>query len=194
MRKLYVMDELDSVSADELTAAIDSLPQWRREKAVRFKFEQGKKECAFSYLLLCRGLDEMYGIKDKPMFEYGQHGKPVIAGRQDIHFNFSHCKNAIACVLSDKDVGVDVERVGRFNDDLARYVLSDDEYNCVVSSSAPDQEFTKYWTMKEALLKLTGDGLTDDVKSVLSKYSNVVFETNVNKEKGYVLSIAEYVD
>lgn len=192
MREVYVIDNLDTISPKELAAAIESLPEWRREKALRYKFEQGRKECAYAYLLLCRGLREVYGIDEMPLFEYGEHGKPSIAGHPEIFFNFSHCKNAIVCVLSDSDIGVDVERVGRFKDALARHVLSDEEYSEVVSAPAPDEAFTKYWTMKEAVLKLTGDGLTDDVKGILFKYNNVRVETKEYFDKGYALSIAQY--
>ena len=169
--RLFIDESITSISGESLSAAIDRLPPWRREQAMRFKHEQGRKECALSYLLLCRALHEVYGIEEQPMFKIGEHGKPSLLFDSphpaDIHFNISHCKTAIACAISDTPVGVDIERTGRFKESLARHVLNEAEYNDVVTSADPDLRFTEYWTMKEALVKLTGQGLQSDVRNIL---------------------------
>ncbi len=77
--KLYVLDNLAAITSDELEAAIASLPDWRREKALRFKHEQGRKECTYAYLLLCQALQETYGINEQPSFLIGEHGKPELS-------------------------------------------------------------------------------------------------------------------
>lgn len=167
---------------------INSLPDWRREQALRFKFEQGQWECAASYLLLCDMLRDNYGVDIQPHFCIGKHGKPTLQEFPHIHFNMSHCKKAVAVAVSDCPVGIDVECTGRMNDSLARHVLSDDEYARVMASANPDLEFTRLWTRKEALVKLTGDGITDDLKNLLYIYNNVEIETTTYD--GFVLSVA----
>lgn len=190
--KLYIKDNLESITDEELERMLDALPEWRREKAMRFKFRQGRLECALGYHLLCDALAEQYGITESPAFEYGEHGKPILTAHPGVYFNISHCKSAVACVLSDSEVGVDVESMGRFNESLARYVLCDEEYELVMKAADKDEEFIKYWTKKEAVLKLTGEGLTDDVKSILNVYNNVRVYTRVNKEKAYAVSVSTY--
>lgn len=164
---VYVLCNLSSITDLELETAIASLPEWRRELALKFKFVQGRKECAFSYLLLCRALREQFGIDEQPVFEYGEHGKPSIVGHPEVHFNLSHCKSALACAVSDQPIGVDIEMFGRYSESLARYCMSDSEVERIMSAYNPDHEFTKLWTQKEAALKLTGDGIADNIKDVL---------------------------
>lgn len=188
--RLYIKENLDAITSEELEAAIASLPQWRREKTLRFKFEQGRKECAFAYLLLCRALREVYGIVEQPRFVWGEHGKPMLESHPDIHFNLSHCKEAVACVVADRAVGLDVESIGRGNDALMRHVLNDAEYEQVVQSADSKVEFTRYWTQKEAVVKLTGRGIDDDLKNLLVKYKEVSLHTEEHPDKGYVLTIA----
>lgn len=157
-------------SGERLNALISSLPQWRREATMKFRFEQGRRECCLSYLLLCEMLNSSFGITEQPCFIIGEHGKPVldIAG-VDIAFNFSHCKRAIACVVSDtEDVGIDVECTGRYTSALAEYCMSEAENAAILRAESPDMKFTELWTRKEALLKLTGEGITDDLKTVLT--------------------------
>lgn len=188
--RLYIKENLDAITSEELEAAIASLPQWRREKTLRFKFEQGRKECAFAYLLLCRALREVYGIVEQPRFVWGEHGKPMLESHPDIHFNLSHCKEAVACVVADCAVGLDVESIGRGNDALMRHVLNDAEYEQVVQSADSKVEFTRYWTQKEAVVKLTGRGIDDDLKNLLVKYKEVSLHTEEHPDKGYVLTVA----
>lgn len=185
---IYIEDELQSFDLD---AALSEISEQRREKALRFKHEQGRRECVVAYQLLKRALREEYGITENPIFAEREHGKPYIVGQEDIHFNLSHCREAVVCVVSNEEVGIDVERIRPYNDNLARYVLSDEEYDRVRLSDNPDLEFTKFWTMKESLLKLTGEGIRDDLKTVLTN-ARAHFDIHVNLEKSYVYTIATF--
>lgn len=168
-----------------------ALPAWRREQALRYKHLQGQKECAFSYLLLCRALKEL-GRDEHPTFIYQENGKPLLAEHTDVHFNLSHCKRAVACVVSDRPVGIDVESLGRYSERLARYTMNDEEYAEICGADVPDIAFTRLWTMKEAAMKLTGDGITTNVRNVLKHSYNIIYRTVVNDEEGYVMTVAEY--
>lgn len=191
---LYIREDIQHISQQQLQAALAQLPDWRREQALRFKHSLGQTECAFSYLLLCEGLQRDFGITSQPHFLIGEHGKPTLQEYPDIHFNISHCKAGIAVAIDHRPIGVDIECVGRGNDSLARHVLNDEEYMRVQHASDPGVEFTKLWTRKEALVKLTGLGITDDLRQLLTLpiYNNVEFTTRVNAEKGYALSLAQY--
>lgn len=179
----------DDIQAFDLAAALPLLSEQRREQCLRFKHELGRKQCALAYLLLCEGLRKEYGITEKPLFEYGEHGKPALVGLPHVYFNLSHCKEAVVCMIDRQPVGVDVESIGRFKESLARYVMNDDELQLIHESDELEVAFTRLWTMKEAVLKLSGEGLCNDVKNVLSGFSGQM-ETTVNKTKGYVYTIA----
>ena len=187
-----IKEDLSQVSTQSLQEALRRLPDWRRSQALRFKHTLGQAECAFSYLLLCELLQREYGIDGQPHFVVGPHGKPALLEYPHVHFNMSHCKAGIVVAVSDHPVGVDIEQVGRGNDALARYAFNEDEYARFVGSDAPSIEFTRLWTQKEAVAKLTGRGIDDNVKQILSSCNNVEIKTWVNKEKGYAVSIAQY--
>lgn len=185
---IYIYENIEALDLD---AALSEISEQRREKALRFKHEQGKRECVAAYLLLKRALSEEYRIEENPILAERDKGKPYIIGHEDIHFNISHCREAVVCVVSNEEVGVDVERIRPYNDHLARYVLNEEEYSQVKQSDNPALEFTKFWTMKEALLKLTGEGIRDDLKKALTG-SKAKFQTHKNIDKGYVYTIASF--
>ena len=177
----------DDIAHFDWEAALPLLSEQRRQQVLRFKHEQGRKTCAAAYLLLCEGLRKEYGITEKPVFAYGEHGKPAIVGHPDIHFNLSHCREAAVCVVSDRPVGVDVESIRSFKESLVEYTMNPTEVERIRQSERPDVEFIRLWTMKEAVLKLSGEGITKDLKTVLTGREQI--ETMVNLEKNYVSSI-----
>ena len=61
----------------------------------------------------------------------------------------------------------------------------------VINASAdPALRFLYFWTRKEALLKLTGEGIRNDMKQVLSESGKCHFETV--KTNSYLFSVVKY--
>ena len=184
--KIYIDENINDFDLDE---AMTLLSEQRREQVAHYKLEGPRRQTVAAYLLLRKALREMYGIHDAPVFEYDANGKPSILGHPEIFFNLSHCRKAVACVVADSPVGIDVEETCRFSDSIARYTLDDEEYESVVKADNPSQAFIRLWTMKEALLIYTGEGLRRDIKTVLrlSPANKVEFLTELHD--GYVVSV-----
>ena len=179
----------DDIAGFDIEAALPLLSDQRREQTLKFRHELGRKTCAAAYLLLCEGLQREYGITERPLFDYGEHGKPFIVGHPDIHFNISHCREAVLVAVSDRPVGADVECIREYKDSLVRYTMNDAEIARIEQSDHPDRTFIHLWTMKEAKLKLSGRGITDHMKDVLDGTED--FLTVVNEKKGYIYSIIQ---
>lgn len=192
MYRLFIEDDLQQYTAAEIESIIATLPPQRREVAMRYKHMQGQMESAVSYRLLCKALMEVYGINGQPTFQANAHGKPSMIEYPDIHFNLSHCKHAILCAVSDFPIGVDVERIGRYNETLASYCMNSLEIQQIKDSLHPELEFTKLWTQKEAVVKLRGTGLAEGVKDILTNARGIRVQTFVQEDKGYVYSVATY--
>lgn len=213
---LRLRTDLDSYTQADLQRDLLLLPQWRREQALRFKHFRGQMECTLSYLLLLETLNHYgttmepllnnhgttiersfaplnaptaHGTTIAPRFSYNAHGKPYLAEFPDIHFNLSHCHNAIACVVDSKPVGVDVEDMGRYRESLARYCMNDSEMNSILGAADPDLEFTRLWTRKEAVYKLSGTGIKDDIRGCLEHLEGINIETTIHDK--FILSIAK---
>lgn len=173
----------------DLDAALKQISSQRRDQALKFKHEEGQRLCVMAYILLKRLLQEEYGIEDNPVFEYNEHGKPSIAGYPDIHFNLSHCKEAVACVVSNRPVGIDVEVIREYKESLVHYTMNEKEVHEVETATDPAIAFIRLWTMKEATLKLDGKGIIDDLKHVIDP---VRFNYRTTVRPKYVYTVATY--
>lgn len=193
VREIFcINDHIEDLSEAQTDRLIASLPEWRRDIALRFKHLQGRRECAVGYIELLRGLRLRFGIKGMPAFAYNEHEKPILKEHPDIYFSISHCKEAVGCFVSNRPCGLDIECIRKAKDGLVRYTMSPAEVEHIFSSPSPDITFTSLWTQKEAVLKLWGTGITDDLHHVLApeKLRGIRLETIVNPYRGYVVTIA----
>lgn len=185
--RIYLNNDIEHF---DFEAALPLLSEQRREQALKFKHDLGRKTCAAAYLLLCEALRSEYGITEPPVFEYGEHGKPFIVGHPDIHFNMSHCREAAICAVSNEPIGVDVESIREFNDSLIRYTMNEREVQEIEQAERPDVAFIRLWTMKEAVLKLSGRGIVDDMKHVLDHVSHLNLTTIISPDVRFVYTVA----
>ena len=177
-----VLGELD------LNAAAALLPPWRLEKALRYVRETDTRQSIAAWLLL-REVCLRRGLPDVPPIAFGEHGKPFFPDHPSLHFNLSHCREAAVCAVADAPVGIDVEAVMPPDREVMERVLSGEEIRGVLASPDPAVEFTRLWTVKESFLKLTGEGLTDDLPGLLARAEGVTFRTTLRRR--YVYTVAE---
>ena len=87
-------------------------------------------------------------------------GQPYIEG-SDMHISISHSGEYAVCAVSEKPVGIDIEKIRTVSDKLIDRVCTEREREYVIS----DERFFEVWTAKEAYFKKIGTGITD-LKSV----------------------------
>ena len=174
----------------DLEAGLREISEQRREQALKFKYELGQRLCVLAYQLLKKGLREEYVMTDNPILEYSEHGKPSIVGHPEIFFYLSHCKEAVACAISNQPIGIDVESIREFKDSLVNYTMNENEVREIENSENPASAFIRLWTMKEATMKLVGTGISNDMKSVIdaTKYKY----TTIDRQR-YIYTVCEYL-
>ena len=184
---VYINEHTESLDIEKALAMVSGQ---RREHALKFAHESGRRLSLAVYLLLMEGLQKEYGITGAPEFEYLAGGKPIIKGHPEIHFSFSHSGNVALCAIDSRPVGADVETTRKITPSLIAYTMNEEEQALIASAPESRQAFLALWTKKEAALKLTGEGIRNDLKTVLTNTENVVFETKITEN--YIYSIAKY--
>lgn len=102
-------------------------------------------------------------------FDFEKHGKPRLKNSM-IEFNTSNCRGLVCCIISKKEVGIDVETIRENIDRRTEKVCTKSEINEINLADNKDLMFTKFWTLKEGYLKYTGRGLGFGAKNVEFTY------------------------
>ena len=184
---ISIFDDMTQVNEAEVQRMLPLVNEQRRNAALLYKHLFGQFACLKSWLMLSELLKPL-GITDLKM-DFNKYGKPFLVYYPEVHFNLSHCKNGIAVVVDFSPVGIDIESSRRGNLALINKTMNAAESEWIHSSSDPVETFTQYWTKKEAVVKLRGTGITDDLHHVLNG-EGYRLETHLNREKRYAWSVA----
>lgn len=179
------------VSNLNLNEAYYRLPYFRRSKVDNFHFTNDKKLSAGAYLLLEKLLHEV-GI-EKPTLKYGKYGKAYISNFEDIYFNLTHSKKMVSCAISDREVGVDVEYIDPTIDlNIAKNYFYNEEYESIINSQNPVNDFFKYWVLKESYMKYTGLGFQLNLNEFTIEIKNEIKLKGNDKLKFSLFNLEEY--
>ena len=159
------------------------------------------KQKIVSENLLIKGLKIFYNLEYiKEDFYKNEYNKPFLMNK-NIFYNISHSFEYCVCVFSEKEVGIDIEKI-RFTDlktidyfatkNEKKYILKD-EINIY-------QRLFQIYTLKEAYFKMKGQSLKE-IKNIEFKITsdtiycsdkNVKIKQIISNNK-YVISICEQI-
>ena len=133
-----------------------------------------------------------------PPLKLGPSGKPFIStlskSVNEVHFNLSHSIDLIALSTGSKEQGIDLEvaNIKRLRQPLVERVLSDKELDYYLKLESDADKalfFTQQWTLREALIKLTGLSIFKmDVLSI-DPYEHTIVSSEVPKGVVYCFKL-----
>lgn len=95
---------------------------------------------------------------------FNKYNKPYLKNR-NIYFNISHDKNTTILVTSDKEIGVDIEYY-TYKESVMKKYYNEFEQQEIINSNNKEYEFTRIWVMKEAFVKMKGQGISYGLQNV----------------------------
>ncbi len=147
--------------------------------------------------LLNYGLIHDFGIREEKIVK-SPLGKPRFEIETSLKVSISHCRGAVAVMISDYDVGIDVERVRSYEREAARRILTKEEWKDLLEiTEEPAEMFFKYFTLKESYIKAMGSGLTYPLKNISFTLVNDRIRSNkpwakfdfITNNDGFVISV-----
>jgi 4'-phosphopantetheinyl transferase len=163
------------LSQNDYDSIYQSLTPSRKEHIDRFLREDDRKRSLAGELITKKLLSGKFGITNA-LIERLPNGRPVLNGA-NLFASISHCDDIVVCAVSEKEIGIDTERIKPIKLSLIKrfcvteekeYILRNVPYSETLSY-CEDKEilnrFYEIWTAKEAYFKMLGTGIKD-LKSV----------------------------
>lgn len=146
-----------------LSAMKQRLSGERREKAEHFRRQEDQERSLGAGVLLDYALMRSGRREKTETVRISEHGKPEFLSSPGLFFNLSHSGDYVLSVISDRTCGCDVETVRTAAAGVAERFFCERERREIFScpeGKMRDEIFTRFWTMKESYVKMTGTGLT----------------------------------
>ncbi len=133
----------------------------------RFRFAEDRRAYVAAHGLLRQALTlrDPSTAAEAWRFATGPQGKPFLPD-SPLRFNLSHCRELVAvAIATEVELGVDVETIDERHatGDVARCVYGPAELEELAAHPIRVERFYERWTLKEAWVKATGEGLSDDL-------------------------------
>ncbi len=167
MVELFVLSLVDWLEND--VAPYLGFASLERQAAVaRFRFMSDKNRSLWAELFARWCAAKAAGLSPTEIeISHDEKGKPFCKGLS-LSVSLSHSGAYIAVAVGQSPVGVDVERKRKFSLAVSRRWFRPKEHEFLTSLPAEERAraFFRLWTLKEAALKYTGEGLAGGPENV----------------------------
>lgn len=193
MQRIYVMNVMPLLDVSMREEALDFMEEERRRHLSALKPERSKAQSVGAGLLLAYAVN-MAGERGPVIFEDSSYeevllsdvlsalknavpqrrnnfkiertsaGKPYFSNCDHLYFNLSHSGEYAACVLANHEVGVDIQKVqgAAAVRRIAPRILHAGE----AAYREEESMLYRIWTVKEAYVKATGEGIRRDFRKI----------------------------
>ena len=157
------------LSGDDLDSVFLSLPPERQEEISRIRSTEMRNLSLAGEILARTTVSELTGADPSSVrIIRNENGKPLCEDKSAF-FSISH-KGRYAVCAADRDhqIGVDIEKIGSFRPGIAERFFSESENRFIFGEEGQSRgkisydtsrRFFEVWTLKEAFVKNSGEGL-----------------------------------
>lgn len=161
----WIILEQNSGIIASLRRLLDPTEQARAD---RFRFAADRDAYIAAHAMLRMTLSRATGIEAANLrFHVDKNDKPILdptQGTRELHFSLSHTRGLAAYAIGPSHLlGIDAEAwTAHTPIDIAEHYFSPAEARLVTEKTGSERQetFFRLWTLKEAYLKATGQGLT----------------------------------
>lgn len=139
----------------------EKLPKIRTEKVKNLESYKDQQLSEGVYLLLCKALEKININAHEFEFKYDENEKPYLEGCP-IEFSLSHSGSYVAVAISNKPVGIDIQKIDEVNLKIRKFIFTEKDEKEYQNSEDKLMTFYKKWTRKEAQYKLDGRTFKND--------------------------------
>ena len=195
----FSLCKLEEIPQEAYAVTFFEMNELRKKKVERYMREQDKQRTILGEYLAKRLLAERF--KKQPsdfIIQSDENGKPYVQN-VSCHISISHSENMVAAVVSDRPVGIDIEKIRPISFSLIQRVCTAKELAYVLKKELnaprgqienPDvlKRFFEVWTTKEACFKCNGGNgkPITEIETMTSEIEKITLEL-----PGYSISVVQ---
>lgn len=196
--EIYVSKISDIMGEFEENKVYNCLPDFRRKAADCYRNRADRERSMAAGLLLVFCMQKR-GVSTKEAPCFTENGKMYFPQQERFHVNLSHSGDYAACALASREAGIDLELLRPYRENVARRICSQKEMQVLLSEKKEEEknrQFTKLWTRKESMAKLSGKGIAALLRdrNVTENSEARIYTETYTPVPGYFLSVSSHED
>lgn len=192
----YFIYNIENLTDSEYEKWFSLMTKEKQERVSRYKDSERRKCSVAGEKLVKEYIGNSLNISPEALVILtDKNGKPYIENCP-IHFNISHCENTLIYAFSDKEIGIDIEKIRPISLSVAKRFFSEEEQKYIFGfiptkediKSFDDiithEKFYRIYTLKEAICKKSGIGIKGLKTAEALPFIDCSF-----KENNFIISI-----
>ena len=196
----YIIKNINDFNENDINNFYKKIPKLKKDKIDKYKNYDTKIRSIVAEILLNNLLSKKNISYNSLDYYFNEYGKPYFKNH-DLFFNISHSFDYVITTISDKEIGIDIEKVRKTPLNIINQFATEKEKEYILSSNNNIEErIFKIYTLKEAYFKMLGTNLKQilEVEFIINNdkiYCNdkkvkVGFIDNI---KGYIIAYCEKI-
>ena len=189
----YIIKNINDFNKDDINNFYDKIPKLKKDKIDKYKNYDTKVRSIVGEILLKNLLSKSNISYNSLDYYINEYGKPYLKNI-NIFFNISHSFDYVITTISDKDIGIDIEKIRKTPLNIINQFATEKEKAYILSTNNNIEErIFKIYTLKEAYFKMLGTNLNHILKVEFTIKNNNIYCNDKKVKMGFIDDIKGYI-
>ena len=189
----YIIKNINDFNKDNINNFYDKIPKLKKDKIDKYKNYDTKVRSIVGEMLLKELLVKNNVSYNSLDYYINEYGKPYLK-TINIFFNISHSFDYVITTISDKDIGIDIEKIRKTPLNIINQFATEKEKTYILSTNNNIEErIFKIYTLKEAYFKMLGTNLNNILEVEFTIKNNNIYCNDEKVKMGFIDDIKGYI-
>lgn len=189
----YIIKNINDFNKDDINNFYDKIPKLKKDKIDKYKNYDTKVRSIVGEILLKNLLSKSNISYNSLDYYINEYGKPYLKNI-NIFFNISHSFDYVITTISDKDIGIDIEKIRKTPLNIINQFATEKEKAYILSTNNNIEErIFKIYTLKEAYFKMLGTNLNNILEVEFTIKNNNIYCNDEKVKMGFIDDIKGYI-
>lgn len=189
----YVIKNINDINKNDINNFYNKIHKLKKDKIDKYKNYDTKVRSIVGEILLKNLLSKSNISYNSLDYYINENGKPYLKN-YNIFFNISHSFDYVITTISDKEIGIDIEKIRKTPLNIINQFATEKEKEYILSSNNNIEErIFKIYTLKEAYFKMLGTNLNHILEVEFTIKNDKIYCNDEKVKVGFIDDIKGYI-
>ncbi len=189
----YIIKNINDFNKNDINNFYKKIPKLKKDKIDKYKNYDTKTRSIVGEILLNNLLSKRNISYNSLDYYINEYGKPYFKNYK-LFFNISHSFDYVITTISDKEMGIDIEKIRKTPLNIINQFATEKEKEYILSSNNNIEErIFKIYTLKEAYFKMLGTNLNHILEVEFTIKNNKTYCNDEKLKVGFIDDIKGYI-